>query len=309
MVALVTQRLERRDLQFPPRQQDLHRVGHADAAQQEAEKAGALEHQSEQVHDASAILRHAFVRRHLPTLGAESLDLGRGRPPEHQRRALDVLASGEAAGRRQAVEHRVPLAIGCQLGDPGHPQASGRACRTAAHRVVRGDDDGDPELAAQRFEQFEHLRPGGAVEVAGRFVGDQESRPRDQRAGDGDALLLAARELVRPVSEAVRSGERDPLPGIDIEGNAPEDGDQLPAEREGARQIESLDRGPAGRVHCQISLRVESLVSTTHPGGGYYQRPGDSRLRQAKPDRIMRPGSSRKATFREKQSYPSAISE
>ena len=45
------------------------------------------------------------------------------------------------------------------------------------------------------------------VEVAGRLVGEHHRRPRDERAGDRDALLLAAGELRRPVRAAL--GETD----------------------------------------------------------------------------------------------------
>ena len=41
------------------------------------------------------------------------------------------------------------------------------------------------------------------VEVAGRLVGEDQLGVADQGAGDGDALLLAARELARPVLGAV----------------------------------------------------------------------------------------------------------
>ena len=37
------------------------------------------------------------------------------------------------------------------------------------------------------------------VEVAGRLVGQDDPRLADQRAGDGDPLLLAAGQLVRAV--------------------------------------------------------------------------------------------------------------
>ena len=114
---------------LPARQQHLHRVGHADAAEQEAEDAGPLEHQSEQIHDAGALLRDLVGRRHRPARGLERLDGRRGRAPDHLRRAGDVLAPGEAAGRREAVEHRIALAVGRQLGDPRHPQPGGRAFR------------------------------------------------------------------------------------------------------------------------------------------------------------------------------------
>ena len=64
-------------------------------------------------------------------------------------------------------------------------------------------------LPCSRFstcKQAQDLLGGGAVEVAGRLVADQQGRVGDQRAGDRDALLLAAGELVRlvlgPVGQA-----------------------------------------------------------------------------------------------------------
>ena len=44
---------------------------------------------------------------------------------------------------------------------------------------------------------------GVRVEVAGRFVGENDFGIIDQRAGDGDALLLAAGKLHGPVLAAV----------------------------------------------------------------------------------------------------------
>src|SRR6202023_968605 len=41
------------------------------------------------------------------------------------------------------------------------------------------------------------------VEVAGRLVGEDQVRIGDQRAGDGDALLLSSGELHGPVVDAV----------------------------------------------------------------------------------------------------------
>ena len=55
-----------------------------------------------------------------------------------------------------------------------------------------------------------------AVEVAGRLVGQDECGLGDERTGDGDALLLAARELGRlmvdPVAqtEPLQRGSRPP---------------------------------------------------------------------------------------------------
>ena len=56
--------------------------------------------------------------------------------------------------------------------------------------------------------QQRHDRLAGArVELAGRLVGDQHLRPRGDRASDGDALLLPARQLVGTVLRS--SGEAD----------------------------------------------------------------------------------------------------
>src|SRR4051812_27596516 len=48
-------------------------------------------------------------------------------------------------------------------------------------------------------EQFGDLLRRSRIEVAGRLVAEQQPRPADQRAGDGDALALAAGQLAGPV--------------------------------------------------------------------------------------------------------------
>ena len=45
------------------------------------------------------------------------------------------------------------------------------------------------------------------VEIAGRLVGEQQARRVDQRARDGDALLLAAGELARRVALAIAEAD------------------------------------------------------------------------------------------------------
>ena len=47
------------------------------------------------------------------------------------------------------------------------------------------------------------MRPVRRVEVAGRLVGQHDRRVVGERARDGDALLLAARELRRIVVRAI----------------------------------------------------------------------------------------------------------
>ena len=58
-------------------------------------------------------------------------------------------------------------------------------------------------VAVQRLEQPHDLLAGGAVEVAGRLVGQENARLVHQRPGDGHALPLAAGELVGPVLHPV----------------------------------------------------------------------------------------------------------
>ncbi len=73
-------------------------------------------------------------------------------------------------------------------------------------RVVGDDDDGDA-LAVQLLEQIEDLLAGVGVQRAGRLVGQDDIRPVDQGAGDGDALLLAAGEFVGAVVGAVAQAD------------------------------------------------------------------------------------------------------
>src|SRR3546814_16553905 len=53
------------------------------------------------------------------------------------------------------------------------------------------------QLALQLVQQGDDLRLDGDVEGGHRLVADDELRVEDQRAGDADALALAAGELVR----------------------------------------------------------------------------------------------------------------
>ena len=55
----------------------------------------------------------------------------------------------------------------------------------------------DAVAVLQVLHQVEHLGLHAHVERADRLVGDDQPRPRDERARDGDALALAAAELVR----------------------------------------------------------------------------------------------------------------
>ena len=47
-----------------------------------------------------------------------------------------------------------------------------------------------------------------AIEVAGRFVGKDHLRVVDERAGDGDPLLLTSGQLIRPVIEPLAEADQ-----------------------------------------------------------------------------------------------------
>ena len=79
-------------------------------------------------------------------------------------------------------------------------------------RVVGHEDDGLAALVAGPPQRVEELVAGRVVEVAGRLVGEQERRPGDERAGDGDALLLAGRQLVGLV--VLLAGQVDQLDDV-----------------------------------------------------------------------------------------------
>ena len=60
-----------------------------------------------------------------------------------------------------------------------------------------------------RLEEFGEDDVGGMlVEIAGRLVGEDQRRPVGERAGDRDALLLAARQLGRAMVEPLGEAER-----------------------------------------------------------------------------------------------------
>ena len=106
-------------------------------------------------------------------------------------RGVDDVVPGQFAGDATVGEH--DDAFGA-TGDVG---------------FVRDQDDGAPVLRMQIGEEFADQGRCHRIEIAGRFVGEDEGRIVDQGAGDGDPLLFTAGEGIRPVSGAI--GEADAL--------------------------------------------------------------------------------------------------
>ena len=76
---------------------------------------------------------------------------------------------------------------------------------------MRDEHDRD-SLIVEVLQERHDLDAAAGVEVAGGLVGEHDARFGHQRPRDRDALLLAARELVGHVPEAV--AETDALEGL-----------------------------------------------------------------------------------------------
>jgi hypothetical protein len=70
------------------------------------------------------------------------------------------------------------------------------------------EEVGEAELVLEFGQEVEDPRPDRDVEGRDGLVQHDDPGPRDQRAGDGDALALAAGELVRVLVHVV-GGEVD----------------------------------------------------------------------------------------------------
>ena len=119
----------------------------------------------------------------------------------------DALALRQRIGDRHRREQRLgvrmdrPLVelLGRRELDDLAEVHDGDAVGDVAHdaEVVRDEDVGQRELVLQVVEQVHDLRLDRDVERGDGLVGDDQPRIQRERAGDADALALAARELVR----------------------------------------------------------------------------------------------------------------
>ena len=98
----------------------------------------------------------------------------------------------------QRVPHNAPIA---QRDYSSHHR------RFHHHRIVARQQDCSP-LPCQRFEDFEKLLRERRVEVGSRLVRNHHFRVVDERAGDGDALLLTAGQPFYPGCAAVSEPQR-----------------------------------------------------------------------------------------------------
>src|SRR6266542_3563399 len=112
--------------------------------------------------------------------------------------------------------------------------------------LVRYQHDGQP-LLVEVLEDLHDLHRGAAVQVAGGFVRQQDRRPVDQSARNGDALLLSAGKLRGKVINAIAQpnhlqGLMRPLRALLLTQLGVQSGQLDIFQRRGARQqVESLE--------------------------------------------------------------------
>src|SRR5699024_110237 len=97
----------------------------------------------------------------------------------------------------------------------------------------------------QGEQEVYDLAAGLAVEISGQLVGEQEPRPRDERAGERNALLLAARELGGEMCDTMRETDLaeqfgGALEGIGLAAELQRQGDVL-QRRHGRHEMEGLE--------------------------------------------------------------------
>jgi hypothetical protein len=80
--------------------------------------------------------------------------------------------------------------------EPAVAHLDDAVARSGVDVRVRDLDDRHA-LVVQLLEQVHDHFALGRVQRAGRFVGEQQARPRDHGARDGDELLLSAGKLLR----------------------------------------------------------------------------------------------------------------
>ena len=136
------------------------------------------------------------------------------------------------------------------------------------HGVVGHHHDRLAELTHGHAHEREDLGAGPAVEVAGRFVGEDDLGPTGQGTGHGDPLLLPTGELARAMAEAALQADRldheaEPFLVRLPAGQRHRELDVLDG-REGRDEVEGLEDEP----DTVAAQRGERLVAQAGEVGG-----------------------------------------
>ncbi|MNO84811.1 hypothetical protein D3C76_761640 [compost metagenome] len=124
-------------------------------------------------------------------------------------------------------------------------------------------------LLPQAFDQLLHLDAGQRIQRAERFVEQQQARPVDQRAGQGDALLLAAGQGRRPFMGAIRQPHfLQRLQGLaaPVAGKTEADVVDHPLPRQQPRVLEHQAGFLAGRLQRRRTGQQRAAARLVEPG-------------------------------------------
>ena len=150
-------------------------------------------------------LGHGAARRVDAAL--ERLAEGRQRAGDGLQRRVGLVHAEARHAAQQAHRVGVPrvgedLARRALLDEaPGVEHADALAEAHDQAEVVRDQQDGGVDAAAQLLDEVEDLGLHRGVEAGGGLVEDEQLRVDGQRHGDDDALLLAAGELERVAAQ------------------------------------------------------------------------------------------------------------
>ncbi len=162
-------------------------------------------------------------------------------------------------------------------------RCSVRFARAGGVRVVRHHDDRLAVVAVERLQQVEDLVAGLAIEIAGRLVAEQQRRVGDDRAGDADALFLAARQLPRIVVARARRARRPTAPSARACLRS--------ADRQLRQQQRQLDVARRGQ-HRQQVVQLEDEADVPRAPGRRACRPTSCRCDRRRPRSIPSVGVS-----------------
>src|SRR5262245_12853942 len=123
-------------------------------------------------------------------------------------RAVYVLILFRARRNGLAARHLRPRHHQFLLDEAPVHEAKGAVHARSKIEIVGGNHRGHARLAHELQELLEHTLGGWRIEIAGRLVGEKHLRTVGHGAGNGDALLLAARELRRTMIPAFFETER-----------------------------------------------------------------------------------------------------
>src|SRR5471030_1886362 len=131
----------------------------------------------------------ALLRRDAVELAEFPVAAGGG---SEQRLGIGVLGRAEHLLGRAVLDHPALAHHGDVVADLGRDT-----------EIMRDEQHGEVQPHTDLVEQLQHLLLHRYVERGDRLVGDQQLGLHGERAGDADALALAARELVRVAVERI----------------------------------------------------------------------------------------------------------